>query len=52
MQNAVILGLYLTVQAIVWLLTSDPWVRVASALLGVLALPVLVTLTLDRRTRP
>jgi len=51
-QNAVIFGLYLTVQAIVWLLTSDPWVRVASALLGVLALPVLVTLTLDRRTRP
>ena len=51
-QNTVIFGLYLTVQAIVWLLTSDPWVRVASALLGVLALPVLVTLTLDRRTRP
>lgn len=51
-QNAIIFGLYLTVQAIVWLLTPDPWVRVASALLGVLALPVLVTLTLDRRTRP
>ena len=51
-QNAVIFGLYLTVQAIVWLVTADPWVRVASALLGVLALPVLVTLTLDRRTRP
>jgi len=51
-QNAVILGLYLTVQAIVWLLSADPWVRVASALLGVLAMPVLVTLTLDRRTRP
>ncbi|MGH8894966.1 MAG: hypothetical protein ACRDWY_16940, partial [Actinomycetes bacterium] len=51
-ENAVIVGLYLAVQAIVWLLTSDPWVRAASALLGVLALPVLVTLALDRRTRP
>jgi Flp pilus assembly protein TadB len=49
-QNSVILGLYLTVQAIVWLLTDDPWMRVASALLGILAVPVLVTLTLDRRS--
>ena len=51
MENSVILGLYLVVQAIVWLVTSDPWVRVASALLGVLAMPVLVTLALDRRSR-
>jgi Flp pilus assembly protein TadB len=51
-QNFVIFGLYLTVQAIVWLVTSDPWVRLASALLGVLTMPVFVTLTLDRRTRP
>ena len=51
-QNAIIFGLYLTVQAIVWLLSADPWVRAASALLGVLSLPVLVTLALDRRTRP
>jgi len=49
-QNSAILGLYLTVQAIVWLLTDDPWIRVASALFGILALPVLVTLTLDRRS--
>jgi hypothetical protein len=51
-QNAIILGLYLVVQAIVWLVTTDPWVRAASALLGLLAMPVLVTLTLDRRSRP
>ena len=51
-QNAVILGIYLVVQAIVWLITSDPWVRTASALFGVLAMPVLVTLTLDRRSQP
>ena len=51
-QNAIILGLYLTVQAIVWLVSADPWVRAASALVGVLSLPVLVTLALDRRTRP
>jgi Flp pilus assembly protein TadB len=51
-QNAVILGLYLVTQLVVWLLTTDPWVRGACALLGVLALPVLVTLTLDRRSRP
>lgn len=49
MQNAVIFGLFLTVQVIVWLLTDDPWVRVASALLGVLSMPVLVTIALDRR---
>jgi Flp pilus assembly protein TadB len=51
-QNAAILGLYLVVQVVVWLLSTDPWVRAASALLGVLALPVLVTLALDRRSRP
>lgn len=51
LENSVIVGLYLVAQVIVWLLTSDPWVRVASALLGVLAMPVLVTLTLDRRSR-
>ena len=50
MQNAVIFGLFLTAQAIVWLLTDDPWVRVASALLGVLSMPVLVTVALDRRS--
>jgi Flp pilus assembly protein TadB len=49
-QNAVILGLFLTVQAVVWLLTSDPWTRAASALLSLFAVPVLVTLALDRRT--
>jgi Flp pilus assembly protein TadB len=48
-QNSVILGLYLTVQTVVWLVTSDPWVRVAVALLGALSVPVLVTLILDRR---
>ena len=52
MENSVILGLFLLAQIIVWLVTDDPWVRVAAALLGVLALPVLVTLALDRRTRP
>lgn len=51
-QNAAILGLYLAVQAVVWLISSDPWVRVACALLGAASVPVLVTLTLDRRSRP
>lgn len=37
------------VQTIVWLVSHDSWVRGASALMGVLALPVLVTLVLDRR---
>lgn len=48
-QNAVVAGLFLAVQAIVWLVTDDPWVRAASLLLGVLSLPVLVTLAFDRR---
>jgi Flp pilus assembly protein TadB len=51
-QNAVILLLYLAVQAIVWLVWSDPWARAAAALVGLFAVPVLVTLTLDRRSRP
>jgi len=48
-QNAVVAGLFVVVQAVVWLATDDPWVRVASLLLGLLALPVLVTLAFDRR---
>jgi hypothetical protein len=48
----VILLLFLALQSIVWLVSSDPWVRVAAALLGLAAIPVLVTLTLDRRSRP
>jgi Flp pilus assembly protein TadB len=51
-ENGVIAGLFLAVQAIVWLVTPDPWVRGAAALLGLLALPVLVTLALDRRSGP
>ncbi len=49
-QNAVILGLFLAVQAVVWLISSDPWVRLTAAIFGVFSLPVLVTLTLDRRS--
>jgi hypothetical protein len=50
MQNAVILGLFLLSQALAWLFTDDPWLRLTAALLAVLALPVLVTLVLDRRS--
>lgn len=49
-QNATIVGLYLVVQAIIWLVTADPWARATGALLGLLAIPVLVTLVLDRRS--
>jgi Flp pilus assembly protein TadB len=49
-QNAVILLIFLAVQAIVWLVWSDPWARAAAALVGAFAVPVLVTLTLDRRS--
>ena len=48
-QNAVIACVFLAVQGVVWLLTDDSWWRGASLLLGVLALPVLVTLAFDRR---
>ena len=51
-QNGIIVIMYLAVQSIVWLIWPDWWVRGAAALVGLLALPVLVTLTLDRRTRP
>ena len=51
-ENGIIAGLFLAAQAIVWLVTPDPWVRGAAALLGLMALPVLVTLALDRRSHP
>jgi hypothetical protein len=50
-ENGVIAVLWLAVEGVVWLLTSDPWLRGAALLLGLLAVPVLVTLTLDRRSR-
>ena len=49
-QNAVILLLFLAVQAIVWLVFADPWASAAAAVLSLFAVPVLVTLTLDRRS--
>jgi Flp pilus assembly protein TadB len=51
-QNAVIALLYLAVESVVWLIWDDPWLRAGAVLLGLFALPVLVTLTLDRRSRP
>ena len=50
MQNSFVLGLFLVSQAIVWLVWSDPWVRGAAAVFGVLAVPVVVTLAFDRRS--
>ena len=50
MQNALLLGLFLVSQAIVWLIWSDPWIRAAAAVFGVLAMPVVVTLAFDRRS--
>ncbi len=49
-QNATILGLFLVVQVVVWLVTGDPWLRATAALFGLMSLPVLVTLALDRRS--
>ena len=49
-QNTVIAGLFVTSQLIVWLLTSDWWVRAGAFVVAVLSLPVLVTLALDRRS--
>ena len=48
-QNAVIVGLYLVSQILLWLITDDPWWRVTGALITLLSVPVLVTLVLDRR---
>ena len=50
-ENGVIAVLWLAAEGLVWLLTSDPWLRGAALLLGLLALPVLVTMTLDPRSR-
>jgi hypothetical protein len=51
-ENAVIAILFLGAQSAVWLLFSDPWIRATALVLGLLALPVLVTLALDRRSGP
>lgn len=48
-QNAVIAGLYVVSQVILWLIVEDPWWRVTGALVSLLSVPVLVTLALDRR---
>lgn len=48
-QNGVVAALFLLVQVVAWLLTPDWWVRLAVLVPSVLALPVLVTLVLDRR---
>ena len=49
LENAVIALIFLAAEGLVWLLFRDPWVRAAALLVGLLALPVLVTLVLDRR---
>jgi hypothetical protein len=49
MQNGVILCLILASQLVVWLLTPDWYLRATGAVLAVIATPVIVTLTLDRR---
>ena len=49
-QNAIIALLFLAVEAIAWLVWPDPWARAAALLVGLFALPVLITLTLDRRS--
>ena len=49
-QNAIIALLFLAVEAIAWLIWPDPWARAAALLVGLFALPVLITLTLDRRS--
>jgi hypothetical protein len=45
----VILCLILASQLVVWLLTDDWRLRFTAALLAVIATPVFVTVTLDRR---
>ena len=52
MQNSVIVLIYLSAQAVVWLIWPDPWARAAAAIVGLAAVPVFVTLALDRRSRP
>jgi hypothetical protein len=49
-ENGVIIALVLASQLVVWLLTPDWWVRSSALLIAIVATPVLVILTLDRRT--
>jgi Flp pilus assembly protein TadB len=51
MQNSAVLGFYLLVLLLLWLLTDSWWVRLGGAIVTLLALPVLVTVVFDRRTR-
>ncbi|MGN6333476.1 MAG: hypothetical protein ACTHOD_17820 [Motilibacteraceae bacterium] len=49
-QNGVAAGLFVASQLLTWLLTDDPWARLASFVVALCALPVLLTLVLDRRS--
>jgi Flp pilus assembly protein TadB len=49
LQNLAIAAFALLTQVLVWLFTSDWWLRGAAAVLAVLTVPVLATVVFDRR---
>ncbi|MDP9395898.1 MAG: hypothetical protein M3Q27_17250, partial [Actinomycetota bacterium] len=50
LQDGGVAVLFLVVQTVVWLLTDDWQLRLFAAVVGLLAVPVLVTVVFDRRS--
>ena len=49
-QNGLVLSVVAASQLVVWLLVSDPWVRVASLVLAAATVPLIITVVFDRRS--
>ena len=50
LQNGTIAGMFLVAMFVLFALTDSWWARAGGAVIAILALPVLVTLALDRRS--
>ena len=49
-QNGLVLSVVAVSQLVVWLLVSDPWVRVGSLVLAAATVPLIITVVFDRRS--
>ncbi len=49
-QNGAVAALFVLSQVVVWLLSGNWWLRAGALVFALLALPVLLTLTFDRRS--
>ena len=50
LQNGLVVSVVGASQLVVWLLVSDPWIRVASLVLAAATVPLIITVVFDRRS--